>query len=473
MSQTTTKNKAKTFLPFSQKQLLAKYDAAQTSHGNMQHWANADALSPVAANSPSVRNTLRKRARYEYLNNCYCSRMVRTLASNVVGTMPHVQVQDVDEKIQDRIQRDFSRWAKEVKLPRLLRQAERSRIVDGESFAFFSTNPKIRHRVKLNVSLIEADRVCSPVNAIGQDVYADGIFYDSYGNPTSYSVLKEHPGDVTFIPGKSFSIDAKYMVHWFIPERAEQERGIPIITPALPLFAQLRRYTLAVISAAETAANFTTYLQTQSMPDDGADSGTPFDLLEITKDMITQLPEGWQIEQLKAEQPSTTYSDFVRTLLREIAASLEMPLNIAIGDSARYNYASGRLDHQQFFKSLTLTQAEFAEQVLNKIFYAWLEEASAFTPEYKNISDKINIEWIHDGHEHVDPAKEAAAQEKRLANHTTSLKTEYARRGKDWRKELEQIKIEKETMREFGIDTGDENQNEFDDEDDEPGEKDE
>jgi hypothetical protein len=47
-------------------------------------------------------------------------------------------------------------------------------------------------------------------------------------------------------------------------------------------------------------------------------------------------------------------------------------------------------------------------------------------------------QWFWDGHEHVDPAKEAAAQATRLANHTITLAQEYARRGLDWEAQLRQ-----------------------------------
>ena len=56
-----------------------------------------------------------------------------------------------------------------------------------------------------------------------------------------------------------------------------------------------------------------------------------------------------------------------------------------------------------------------------------------------------------DGHEHVDPSKEATAQEKRLANNTTSLASEYAKQGKDWETELRQIAKERKLMEELGI----------------------
>lgn len=60
--------------------------------------------------------------------------------------------------------------------------------------------------------------------------------------------------------------------------------------------------------------------------------------------------------------------------------------------------------------------------------------------------------WFWDGQEHVDPAKEANAQEKRLLNKTTTLATEYARQGKDWETELRQIAKERTLMKELGID---------------------
>ena len=53
--------------------------------------------------------------------------------------------------------------------------------------------------------------------------------------------------------------------------------------------------------------------------------------------------------------------------------------------------------------------------------------------------------------EHVDPAKEASAQATRLANHTTTLADEYARRGLDWEIQLRQRAKELALMGELGI----------------------
>jgi len=53
-----------------------------------------------------------------------------------------------------------------------------------------------------------------------------------------------------------------------------------------------------------------------------------------------------------------------------------MPFNVAAGNSSGYNYASGRLDHQTYFKSIRVEQAHLEAVVLDRILAAWLDEAA-------------------------------------------------------------------------------------------------
>jgi capsid protein len=96
------------------------------------------------------------------------------------------------------------------------------------------------------------------------------------------------------------------MIHWFRADRPGQHRGVPEITPALPLFAQLRRYTLAVLGAAETAADFAAVIYTDAPANGEATPVEPLDVIELEKRMATTLPDGWKLGQIKAEQPAST-----------------------------------------------------------------------------------------------------------------------------------------------------------------------
>ena len=430
----------------------ARYDAAQTTAENARHWAMADSLSADGAASADVRRKLRQRARYEVANNSYAKGIVLTLANDCIGTGPRLQLLSGDDETNRRVEAAFARWAKVIDLAGKLRTMRMAKAADGEAFAVLTANPLIDSPVQLDVQLVEADRVASPVMSVlpmASDI--DGIILDAWGNPQTYTVLRQHPGDLVAWKTQYDLVPADAVVHWFRGDRPGQHRGVPEITPALPLFAQLRRYTLAVLGAAETAADFAAVLFTDAPASGEAAAVEPMDIVELEKRMATVLPDGWKLGQIKAEQPGTTYGEFKREILNEIARCLNLPYNIAACNSSGYNYASGRLDHQTYYKSIRVEQAHLGEAVLDRIFTAWIGEAELLSDFAFLRTMDVPHQWFFDGTEHVDPAKEANAQATRLASNTTTLATEYARQGKDWETELRQRAKERNLMAELGL----------------------
>ena len=442
-------------LPGRMRFVRGRYDAAVSTDNNRRHWANADALSADAAANPDVRRTLRNRARYEIANNSYARGIVLTLANDVVGTGPRLQMLTANDQVNRAVEREFDSWARGINLAEKLRTVRMARAQDGEAFAVLVNNPVLNHPVTLDLRLIEADQVSSPTLSLLDSNEVDGIRLDEYGNPESYYVLREHPGSSTWHFADNYqTIPASHMIHAFRQDRPGQHRGIPEITPALPLFAQLRRFTLAVLAAAEAAADFAGILYTDAPANGEADSVEPMDLIELERNMLLTMPGGWKMSQIEPMQPATTYAEFKKEILNEIARCLNMPFNIAAGNSSGYNYASGRLDHQTYFKSIRVDQAHTGAVVLDRILEAWMREAilvSDLLPLPVRTMAELPHQWFWDGTEHVDPAKEARAQQMRLKNNTTTLAHEYARQGKDWESELRQLAREKALMKDLGL----------------------
>lgn len=433
----------------------ARYDAAVTNEDNRRHWASADGLSANSANSAPVRRILRNRSRYEVANNSYARGIVLTLAHDVVGTGPRLQMLTADAEANRRIEIEFSRWAKGVGLAAILRTMRMARATDGEAFAVLTSNQRLTTAIQLDLRLVEADQVCTPDLDARAAHAVDGIVFDSAGNPVEYHILKRHPGESALGLHRDYDrLPAGSVVHWFRCDRPGQARGIPDIMPALPLFAQLRRFTLAVLAAAETAADFAGILYTDAPANGEADAAEPFEPIELEKRALVTMPGGWKMSQMQAEQPATTYAEFKHEILNEIARCLNMPFNVAAGNSSGYNYASGRLDHQTYFKAIRVEQAHLECVVLDRLLAAWFDEA-VLIPELLPAGVGPIADWPHqwfwDGHEHVDPAKEATAQATRLANHTTTLADEYARRGQDWEAQLRQRAKELALMSELGL----------------------
>lgn len=433
----------------------ARYDAAGTNPENRRHWANADGLSANAANSPDVRRTLRNRSRYEVANNSYARGIVLTLANDCIGTGPRLQMITENATANRQVESAFEDWAAAVGLAEKLRTLRMAKAEDGESFGILTSNPKLKNDVKLDLRLVEAEQVSTP-NLMLMKGAIDGIILDTFGNPIEYHVLKRHPGDTSAAPSLSFDrVPASAMVHYFRADRPGQARGIPEITPALPLFAQLRRYTLAVIAAAEAVADMALVIYTDSPANGEADSLEAMDTIDLERRMATVMPGGWKLGQTHAEQPATGYREFKSEILNEIARALSMPYNVAAANSSGYNYASGRLDHQVYFKAIRVEQSHIETTVLDRIFAAWIAEAvlvEDFLPQsLRQTTSRFDHQWFWDGWEHVDPAKEANAQETRLKNNTTTLAEEYSKRGRDWESELRQRAKEVALMKDLGL----------------------
>ena len=248
--------------------LLARFDAAQTTHDNVKHWAAADHYSADQEARPEVRRILRMRSRYEVANNSYAKGLVQMLANDTIGTGPRLQMLTGDEGFNDEVEAEFSKWSEAVGLAGKLRTMRVARCQDGESFAALVTNPKVRHPVKMDITVIEADRITGDLAWEVDQASVDGITFDAWGNPESYRVLKYHPGEVQYAPGEeALQVPAEYMVHIFRHDRPGLHRGVPELAAALSLFAQLRRYNLAVLSAAEAAADFAAILYTDTPPE--------------------------------------------------------------------------------------------------------------------------------------------------------------------------------------------------------------
>lgn len=367
--------------------IRAAYDAAQTTSENSKHWRWADDLSASEANSLEVRRTLRSRARYECLqSNSFAKGIVSTLANDFISTGPSLQIQMPDrDEVARSIEAAWKRWAKEVCLVRKLRTARLAKCVDGEAFLVAATNPRLRGAVKLDIRLVEADQISTPGWFDGlRENAVDGIRFDQWGNPSEYHQLAFHPGDRRGYGAvhEYTRLDPEYVVHLFNHDRPGQVRGIPEVTPALPLFAMARRYTLATVLAAETAADFVAILQTQAnaFEMEGQSPQNPFESTDIDRGLMTALPYGYELNQLKAEQPTTTYVEFRNALLQEIARCIHMPTNKARGDSSGYNYSSARLDHQIYYHAIDCERVDWESECLDRIFGWWLDEALLASP---------------------------------------------------------------------------------------------
>jgi lambda family phage portal protein len=434
----------------------ARYDAAQTTPLNQRHWSQADWLSADAALHPGIRRTLRVRARYEAANNSYLAGMLSTLATDLVGTGPRLQLILPDVAPEDprvrQIEHAVHEWGRAIDLAAKLRTMRIARAVDGEAFAVKVTNRRLEG-VQLDVRLLEADQVANPTWILELGAI-DGLRLDEDGNVSEWHVLQHHPGSLTWTSNIGDWVPAQRVLHWAHKTRAGQHRGVGEIVPALELFAMLRRYTLATVTAAETAADFAALIHTNTPSGAGATALPTWDTMPVVRGMAMALPEGWDATQMKPEHPTTTFDSFEKRLLNQIARCLNLPYIVAALDSSQASYSSMRGDYLVYRKTVGCLRQDLERNVLDPLLDDWLDEAAlvnGLLPNGLPPVSRWNWRWIWQGWEHVDPVKEADAQTIRLANNTTTLADECSKGGSDWREVLRQRAAERALMAELGL----------------------
>jgi len=453
-------SRGRPFLRPAGRPIRARYDAAQTTAENIRHWSYADSLSADSANSPAVRKRLRERARYEVANNGWARSMVETLAHEVIGTGPRIQVRTGSGRADDWIERQFAAWCRRVRLPRKLRTLRKAKATDGEAVALLVNNPRFGD-VQLDLRPIEAEMLSTPdIGGFGEN-RIDGIDLDEQGNPIRYHVLRHHPGGTEwgFDPLEELSPPPlpDEVLHVFREDRPGQHRGIPELTAALPLFSKLRRYTLAVVQSAETAAELTVLLKTAT-PESAATNFGPsgdtdtepaayetFDTFDIERNTVTVLPEGTEPYQFKPEQPSTTHSEFVRITLAEAFACVMLPYAMGAQDSSQENFASGKLTRLGIKRAVEVERSTDWNPEVERLFWSWFAEAKYAMPEQVRaaLAARPPAEWVlvvywDKVQDDIDPGKAATARKTRLESGQTSIPAIYQEEGRDWEEDQKQ-----------------------------------
>ena len=453
--------------------------ADSDSRHNSNHFAgatNADINALIGSSLETVRN----RAIHEITNNGYAAGIAGTFATFVVGSGPRLQVNSDDTEFAEFVEAEFPAWAEQADIEGKLSLADmldlgvRQLCSCGEILATEQSEPD-DPRVQLRYRFLEPHRLADPWSLIGSEQVHNGIEVNDAGKPTTYYIHKAHPGTSKNWSkvGEYDKVPADQVVHVYRYDRAEADRGFPWLMPSIDVFAKLRRWTLAVIDAAETAANLALFMTTSSETVT-AEEVESADLFEVERNMMMTLPAHWKPEQLDAKYPPSSYKEVKAELIGEAARPVHMPTNIALANSAGYNYASGRLDHQAYFRYIRLVQNWLSRRLLNRVLARWLDEALRipgyvpgnrarrigrprmrmlttgrqaergavpmarldFAGQPAQLVARDLIAWYWPGFEHVDPLKEANAQDTKLRNGATNLIDEDAREGRDWEQQM-------------------------------------
>lgn len=474
--------------------LAGGYSGARIDRAALSAWRTTTAGSPssdVIADLPM----LRARSADLERNAPIAASVINTSVTHVVGTgiacNPQIDAEFLgltEEQAtawQLNTRRRFRTWcdSQDCDLSRTLNfyglqdLALRSTLVRGDVFVITPRVARAGKPARLALQLVEADRVCNPSRAQDTATLTDGIEHDaSTGEATAYYLCDSHPGDLrtlttrawTRVAARGNSSGRRNVLHLFKQLRPGLRRGVPILAPIIEPIRQFTTYTTAELQAAVTSGLFSVFVkmdptafdtlfdedaQTRLVNQSSSWSG------EIEAGKAVNLLPGESIETSNPGRPNSEFDPFTTSCMRQIGMAIGIPYEVLVMHyQSSYSAARGAL--LMAWRFFLGWRDWLATYLCQPVYELWLadEVAAGRIAAPGFFADDVvrhawcGAQWVGDGPGSIDPGKEVAAAEKRVALGISTLQAEsILHDGVDWETKHRQTIKETTARREAGL----------------------
>lgn len=299
-----------------------------------------------------------------------------------------------------------------------------------------------------------------------------GVEVDKNDKPVAYHLFKNHPYDNTYLsPKEHIVVPASEIIHAYIPNRSQQNRGVPFTASAMPNIKMLNGYMEAEITAARVSASKMGFFVS---PDGDSYVGEGYEndyapIMEASAGSFEQLPAGVDFRSFDPNHPTTAFESFTTQVLRGIASGLNISYHALTNDLSSVNYSSlraGALEDREMYR---LYQTFVVEHFIRPVFDKWLEMSiskgviqipTAGTPQtflslpmsrYDKFAESAN--FIPRSFSWVDPQKEMMAAINGMQAGLVSYQDVQSNYGRDVEELFEQHEREQSLAEQYGIKT--------------------
>ena len=400
----------------------------------------SDWLATQTSADAEIRTSLRKlrdRSRELVRNNPYAKQAKRTTQVNVIGTGITLQAQVFQVRGNKRaaplerlIESRWSHWCRAENCDTAGRNnfhqhewlAAGALPESGEAIFRLVRSPFGTSKVPLALQQLESDLLDEEYNGATlapQNEWRNGVEVDEWGRPVRYAILTRHPGDYWFQNAgqqnvKHIFLPARDIIHLFIPERPNQNRGVPWYHPVMSDAHQLQGYEEAAVIRARAASSIMGFITNQEgeLHPDAIDNNQR--VSEFEPGMFKYLNPGESVTVPDIDSPDTQFESFVKNKVRRFAAGFGCSYETLSRDFSETSYSSARTATLEDRDHWRVIQAYLIENFHMRVYREWLSLAVLSgdlpLPDYELRPDRYDTPmWIPRGWDWVDPLKEVRA----------------------------------------------------------------
>ena len=400
-------------------------------------------------------DALRARARDLAKNNGYARKFLRSVSRNVVGPVGftfQARVEDSpgkpDSLANAAIEAAFHRWAKRgsaeitgrMSFADVCRATAIAVARDGEALVRIIRGAQARNPEGLALQLLDVARLDTAKNrtpSAGVNAIIMGVEVDEFQRPLAYW-LKDRADSST---GTSRPLPAGDMLHIYLPETAEQVRGIPWMHAAMLDLHDLGEFNRSALLAARKGADTLGFIVSpdgSAPPADDNEDGVPVNI--SAPGTFDVLPEGYDMKPFESPYPNEVFDPFTKAILRRISSGLDVAYNGLANDLVGVNYSSirsGVIEERDQWMTLQNWFIEALPEMVNAEWFARAMTAGTITmpngsalPVSKAAKFAAH-EWQGRRWSWVDPSKDIEAARLEIKTGIASPQMIAARNGVD------------------------------------------
>lgn len=358
--------------------------------------------------------------------------------------------------------------------------AFKSVLLDGDCFIVFGLNDGHNRRdnlfTRLQVGLIEGERVADPTVKPSGVIIDEGVELDEMGRPVAYYIANRNPESTLInqpilefkrVPIYDEVTGERNILHLFNPERIGQRRGVPFLAPVIETLKQLSRYTDAELMAAVVSGMYSVFFEHPERESGqvGEESyaseeglGGLEGLENITQQemygTVIDLPEGVKVSTASPGRPNQNFNAFIASLVQQIGGALGIPSELLfLHFTASYSASRGALlEAWKLFRYWREWFASnFCQPVYEKFLYDYLlavQDEQFTKSDYRDEDYFYWAAWTGPSQGQLDPVKEVNAAIQRVNNGFSTYQKETGElTGEDFEMNIAQLKREKELLR--------------------------
>lgn len=385
----------------------------------------------LAKRNPFFRERLRETSICEDDENSFYTGILDTAAEHCLGTVPMIMGHHTSPEANDSVEDRFRQWAINNSIGSALRMIRRGAMRTGIGIGIPYRKEGARDQVKLAIKTICSTHLKTPIDAAWEDRIRDGIEYDKYGDPVKIYLQSEDP----YKP-QEYAI--KDIIFWYKNTSEETHIGTPECGPAFCLFPSIRRFMDAVVKAEEFKACIPMAVELDAQVYAQGTESLPTGSFEHEPGMVPTLPPGAKLTGLNVSPQGAERVQYIQLVMTAAARCIQMPKNIALGDSSGHNMATAAIDIQPWVSAVKTDRIDF-EPVVRQVFDLWYNRAVLISDylDYRARSKfTYNIQYDVT-FEHPDPNKRANARAVDLASGATTLHKVYTDQCLNPRREMD------------------------------------